>query len=39
MQKNIDTHLKDITRPQEIKDSLDHLKELKRMEDEEKSSQ
>jgi hypothetical protein len=38
MQKNIDTHLKDIARPQEIKDSLDHLIELKRMDDYDKST-
>ena len=39
MQKNIDTHIKEITRPQEIKDSLDHLIELKRMDDYDKSTE
>ena len=38
MQKTIDTHLKDIARPQEIKDSLEHAIELKRMDDYDKST-
>lgn len=38
MQKTIDSHLKDIARPQEIKDSLDHAIELKRMDDYDKST-